>query len=111
MLRLFAKKEVLEWLKHGLKTIDVRKGKPREGDHVLFVSGPQRLEMRIVGRQMGSLLELIREDNFKLVVPSARSVEEARAYLGGFYGGYEGMFTAYFVEPVNAKSVNKDHIN
>lgn len=101
----------MEWLKQGLKTIDVRKGKPREGDRVLFVSGPQRLEMRIVGRQSGSLSELIREDNFKLVVPSAQSVEEAWAYLGRFYEDCEGEFTAYFVEPVNVENVDGNRIH
>ena len=98
LLTLLAKKEVLEWLKSGQKTIDVRKGKPREGDRVQFISGPYRLEMRVVGRESGRLSELIRADNFRLVVPSAGSVEEAWAYLGRFYGVYDGVFTAYFVE-------------
>ncbi|HSV50367.1 MAG TPA: hypothetical protein VLH35_08615, partial [Candidatus Acidoferrales bacterium] len=85
-------------LKQGQKTIDVRKGKKRQGDRVQFISGPHRLEMRIVGCQSGRLSELIRVDNFRLVVPSAGSVEEAWAYLARFYGDYDGVFTAYFVE-------------
>jgi ASC-1-like (ASCH) protein len=112
LLTLWAKKEVLEWLKQGLKTIDVRKGKPRQGDRVLFVSGPHRLEMRIVDRQSGLLSELIRVDNFRLVIPSAGSVEEAWAYLGRFYGSYDGVFTAYLVEPVTAaESVDKSGVS
>lgn len=98
MLTLLAKKEVLEWLKSGQKTIDVRRGKPREGDRVLFVSGPHRLEMRIVGRQVGSLEELIRVDNFRQVIPSAASMDEARAYLQSIYDDCTGPFTAYTVE-------------
>jgi ASC-1-like (ASCH) protein len=98
LLTLLAKKEVLEWLKSGQKTIDIRKGKPREGDRVLFVSGPYRLEMRVVGCVSGRLSELIRPDNFRSVIPSAESVDEAWAYLGRFYGDYDGVFTAYFVE-------------
>lgn len=98
LLTLLAKKEVLEWLKSGQKTIDVRKGKPREGDRVQFISGPHRLEMKVIGCRSGRLSELIRADNFRLVVPSAGSVEEAWGYLGRFYGDYAGVFTAYFVE-------------
>jgi ASC-1-like (ASCH) protein len=98
LLTLLAKKEVLEWLKSGQKTIDVRKGSPKQGDRVQFISGPYRLEMRVVGCESGRLSELIRVDNFRLVVPSAGSVEEAWAYLGRFYEDYDGVFTAYFVE-------------
>jgi ASC-1-like (ASCH) protein len=98
LLTLLAKKEVLEWLKSGQKTIDVRKGSPKQGDRVLFVSGPHKLEMKIVGCQSGRFSELIRADNFRLVVPSAESVEAAWAYLGRFYGDYDGVFTAYSVE-------------
>ncbi len=89
---------MLEWLKSGEKTIDVRKGSPKQCDRVCFVSGPYRLEMRVVGCRSGWLSELIRSDNFRLVVPSAGSVEEAWAYLGRFYGAYDGVFTAYSVE-------------
>jgi ASC-1-like (ASCH) protein len=97
MLTLLAKKEVLEWLKQGRKTIDIRKGNPRQGERVLFVSGPHRLEMRVVGTQSGPLCELIRVDNFKQVIPSAESVDEALTYLRGIYGDVGGIFTAYFV--------------
>jgi ASC-1-like (ASCH) protein len=97
LLTLLAKKEVLEWLKSGKKTIDIRKGNPRQGDRVLFVSGPHRLEMRVVGRQSGVLGDLIRADNFRQVIPSAGSVDEAFGYLRRIYGDVDGVFTAYFV--------------
>ena len=97
MLTLLAKKEVYEWLKTGQKTIDVRRGKPRQGERVLFISGPHRLEMQIVDRQSGALSDLIRENNFRQVIPSAGSVDEAVNYLRRIYGDVEGVFTAYFV--------------
>jgi ASC-1-like (ASCH) protein len=97
LLTLLAKKEVLEWLKAGKKTIDIRKGNPRQGDRVLFVSGPYKLEMQVVGRQSGALGELIRSDNFRQVIPSAGSVDEAMDYLRRFYSDLDGVFTAYFV--------------
>lgn len=97
MLTLLAKKEVYEWLKTGQKTIDVRRGKPRQGERVLFISGPHRLEMQIVDRQSGALSDLIRENNFRQVIPSAGSVDEAVNYLRRIYGDVDGVFTAYFV--------------
>jgi ASC-1-like (ASCH) protein len=97
LLTFLAKKEVLEWLKTGKKTIDIRKGNPRQGDRVLFVSGPHRLEMRVVARQSGALGDLIRSDNFRQIIPSAGSVDEAMAYLRTIYGDIDGVFTAYFI--------------
>lgn len=97
MLTLLAKKEVFEWLKSGQKTIDIRKGKPRQGDRVLFVSGPHKLEMQVVSRQSGALGDLIREDNYRQVIPSAGSVDEAMGYLRRFYSDLDGVFTAYFI--------------
>jgi ASC-1-like (ASCH) protein len=97
LLTLLEKKEVFEWLKSGQKTVDIRRGKPRQGDRVLFVSGPHKLEMRVIARQSGALGDLIRADNFKKIIPSAGSVDEAVAYLRGIYGDVDGMFTAYFI--------------
>lgn len=97
LLTLLAKKEVYEWLKTGQKTIDVRRGKPRHGERVLFISGPHKLEMQIVDRQSGALSDLIRENNFRQVIPSAGSVDEAVNYLRRIYGDVDGVFTAYFV--------------
>jgi ASC-1-like (ASCH) protein len=97
LLTLLAKKEVFEWLKSGQKTVDIRRGKPRQGDRVLFVSGPHKLEMRVIARQSGALGDLIRADNFKKIIPPAGSVDEAVAYLRGIYGDVDGVFTAYFI--------------
>jgi ASC-1-like (ASCH) protein len=92
-----AKKEIFEWLKQGKKTIDVRKGNPQYGGNVLFVCGPYRLAMRIVDIQSGQLTDLIRQDNFRQVIPSAQSVDDALAYLRRIYDDCDGIFTAYNV--------------
>jgi len=97
LLTLLAKKEVFEWLKIGRKTIDIRRGKPKQTDKVLFVSGPNRLEMRVVGIQSGRLNELIRQDNFRQIIPSAESMDDAIVYLCRIYGAVDCVFTAYFV--------------
>ena len=94
---LWAKKEVYEWLKFGKKTIDVRKGSPMRGDVAVFASGPYVLKFRILKTKSGQLGEIISEDNFGQIIPSARSVEDAVGYLRGIYRGYDGVFTAYYL--------------
>ncbi len=97
MPTLLAKREVLEWLLQGKKTIDIRKGNRKPGESALFICGPRRLTLRVVGTQSGKLTELIRPDNFRQVIPSATSVEDAIGYLRRLYGVYDGVFTAYSV--------------
>lgn len=56
--------------------------------------------MRIVKTEFGLLSDVIRPDNFKSVVPSASSLADAVAYLCGIYGSCDGVFTAYYVAPL-----------
>lgn len=91
------KKEAFEWLKTGEKTIDVRKGDPCRGEIAVYLSGRKVLRMKITKREMGRLEEVVRSDNFRLVVPSSVTAEGAIAYLRQLYNGYDGVFTAYYV--------------
>ena len=95
-----AKKEVFLWLKTGSKTIDVRKGAPSNGDIAKFQCGPYHLELPIVKKETGKLVEVIRQDNYKSVIPTARTREDALHYLRAIYGTDEGVFTAYHVAPL-----------
>jgi ASC-1-like (ASCH) protein len=90
-----AKREVYKWIQEGRKTIDVRKGTPRRGEVAVFQSGANNLRLLIVKRETGKLEEIIRSDNFKMVIPSAIDVENALDYLRGIYGSEDGVFTAY----------------
>ena len=99
MPTFLAKKEVFIWLKQGKKTIDIRKGNPQQGGTVQFICGPHRLTLRVVETQSGKLTEMIRPDNFRQVIPSAATVDDAVAYLRRLYGVYDGVFTAYTVAP------------
>ncbi len=90
-----AKKEVFGWLKAGEKTIDVRKGEPRNGDVAIFQSGAKCLKFTIIHKETGNLTELIRQDNFRLVIPTAKTVEDALGYLRKIYTVDNGIFTAY----------------
>ncbi len=103
---LRTKKEAFEWLKEGNKTIDIRKGNPRCGEIAFFEAGPHVLRLKIVKRESGRLIDLVRSDNYKLVIPSARRLEEALDYLQRLYSEYNGVFTAYHVEP---RRVPVDH--
>ncbi len=93
------KKEPFEWLMTGKKTIDVRKGDSYDGEVAVYLSGRKVLRMRIVKKETGMLAQVVRVDNFRLVIPSAGTVENAIAYLRDLYVGYEGVFTAYYVMP------------
>ena len=91
------KKEAFNWLRLGQKTIDVRKGIPRNGEIAVYLSGRKVLRFKIVKKEIGTLAEVLRTDNFKLVIPSACTIEEAMTYLRQIYNDCEGVFTAYYV--------------
>ena len=54
----------------------------------------------MIKKETGALTEVLRSDNFRLVIPSASVVEVAVAYLLRLYDGYDGLFTAYYVDPL-----------
>jgi ASC-1-like (ASCH) protein len=89
------KKEVFEWIKTGKKTIELRKGKAKAGEQAVFQCGRNILRGNIVRRNEGSLAALLQSLNFKQIIPTAGSVEEAKAYIKKLYGTTDGMFTAY----------------
>ncbi len=93
------KREPFEWLTSSKKTIDVRKGNPHRGEVAVYLSGQKVLRMRIIKRETGRLGEVVRSDNYRLVIPSAVVIDDALAYLRGLYDGYDGVFTAYYIAP------------
>jgi hypothetical protein len=97
---LRTKKEVFDWLEQGRKTIDVRKGIAHRGEFAHFQSGPHSLRLKIVKTETGRLTEVMYRDNYRLVIPTARNLDDAIVYLRGIYGSYDGVFTAYYVEPL-----------
>ena len=99
-----AKREVFIWLKSGCKTIDVRKGLPWNGDVAKFQCGQNYLELPIVKKETGLLSQVIRQDNYTRIIPSARTLDEALDYLRRIYGGDGGVFTAYHLATSNSNS-------
>jgi hypothetical protein len=96
------KKEAFEWLCSGKKTIDVRKGIPLNGKVAVYLSGRNVLRLKIIKTETGVLREVLRLDNFRLVIPSAVTLEDAFSYLLGLYDGYDGVFTAYHIVTIEA---------
>ena len=96
------KKEAFEWLTSSKKTIDVRKGNPHRGEVAVYLSGRKVLRMRIIKKETGKLSEVVRLDNYRLVIPSAVALDDALAYLRGLYVGYDGVFTAYYIVPLES---------
>jgi hypothetical protein len=96
------KKEAFEWLTSNKKIIDVRKGNPHRGKVAVYLSGRKVLRMRIIKRETGRLVEVVRSDNFRLVIPPAVVIDDALAYLRGLYDGYDGVFTAYYIVPIES---------
>ena len=90
------KKEVFEWIKAGQKTIELRRGKARAGDVAVFQCGRNILRGKIIGKEEGSLLTLLQKFDFKKIIPSVNSMEEAKAYLRALYKTTDGTFTAYY---------------
>jgi len=43
----------------------------------------------------GELLFLLRNFNFKEIIPTAKSIKEAQAYIQSLYGKTDRIFTAY----------------
>jgi ASC-1-like (ASCH) protein len=90
------KKEVFEWISTGQKTIEPVRGKAKHDDDAVFQCGGNILRGDIFKRGEGSLTDVLRLDNYRNIIPSAQSLEEAITYLKRLYGTTEGAFTAYY---------------
>jgi hypothetical protein len=101
---LYAKKEVYLWLKQGKKNVDIRKGLPKRGEFAVFQCGPEVLRRRIVAREVGTLAEVVRADNFLNIIPTVGTLKDAIAYIRGLYPAYDGVFTAYHLESYGGQS-------
>jgi len=90
------KKEVFEWIRTGQKTIELRKGIARQGDKAVFQRGRGILRGIIVKKEIGSLTDVLRQDNYKRIIPIAHGLEEAITSFKGLCGTVEGRFTTLF---------------
>ena len=92
----FVKREILEVIANKQKTIELRRGKAKKGDIAVFQCVRKSLRRRIIKKEEGNLTDVLRQDNFKNIVPSAKTREEAINYIKNIYGTTEGVFTTYY---------------
>jgi ASC-1-like (ASCH) protein len=96
MPAFMTKKQVFEWIKTGEKTIELRSGKPLNGDRIAFLNGQgQCVKGRILRKLEGKLEDVLNADTFKKTVPTAKSLDEARAFIKQIYPLAGGTFTTY----------------
>jgi len=60
-----------------------------------FNVGETSLEESLLRKRKVVLTDVLREDNYEGIIPSAHSLEEAITYFKGFYGTVEGRFTTF----------------
>jgi ASC-1-like (ASCH) protein len=89
------KKEVFEWIKAGLKTIEIRKGKAKSGDQAVFQCGRNIIRGKIIRKDEDTLQALMQTFDFKQIIPTANDVVEAEVYIKKLYEATDGKFTAY----------------
>jgi len=90
------KKQVYEWIKTGDKTLELRKGKSRKGDAIIFLNGKGRfMKGRILRKREGKLEQLLNSTTYKSIVPTAKSLDEAFAFIRQIYPSSDGTFTTY----------------
>ena len=75
---------------------ELRKGKAKKGNEAVFQCGRNIIRRKITKKEEGVLSEVLREDNFKRIIPIANSLLEAIEYVKKLYKTTEGIFTAYY---------------
>jgi len=71
------------------KDNEFRRGKARKGDEAIFQCGRRIVRGKITRREEGTLEDVLRQDNYKKIVPIANSLEEAIGYLKRFKEKYK----------------------
>jgi hypothetical protein len=61
----------------------------------VFQSGSQYQRFSIIRKETGKLTEVLTRENFRQVIPTAKTLEEALDYLRRIYTVNDGVFTAY----------------
>ncbi len=86
MPAFLTKKQVFEWIRSGEKTIELRSGKCLNGDKIAFLNGQRQcVKGKILRKQEGKLEDVLNADTFKQIVPTAKSLDEARAFVKEIY--------------------------
>ena len=96
MPAFLTKKQVYDWVKTGEKTIELRKGKPQNGDHIAFLNGQRQcVKGRMLRKREGKLDEILNATTYRKIVPIAKTLDEAVEFVKQLYQSTDGTFTAY----------------
>ena len=66
------------------------------GDVIVFQCGRTILRRKTIKREEGNLTDVLRKDNYRNIIPSANTLEEAINYIKKLYGTNEGVVAAYY---------------
>lgn len=97
------KKGVFQWIGNGQKNIELRRGKAKKGSTAVFQCVRVIPRRKIMYKEEGNLVGVLANNNYKNIVPSAKTQEGAANYMKKLYGTIEGTFTAYHIEPVGLR--------
>jgi len=96
MPAFLTKKQVFEWIKTGEKTIELRRGKSQNGDSIAFLNGQKQfVKGRILRKREGKLEDVLNTATYRKIIPTAKSLDEALAFVKQLYPSTDGTFTAY----------------
>ena len=66
------------------------------GDVAVFQCGGNILRRKIIKKEEGNFTDVLRKDNYKNIIPSANTLEEAINYIEKLQGTTEGVFAVYY---------------
>jgi len=93
------KKEIYEWIRTRRKTIELRRGKSQNGEKIAFLNGRNAsVKGRILRKQEGRLEDVLNAATYKKIIPTANSLDEAKAFIKQIYPQTDGTFTTYEFE-------------
>ena len=96
MPAFLTKKQVLDWINTGEKTIELRRGRTQDGDNIAFLNGKgQCVKGRILRRREGKLEDVLNVATYRKIIPTAKSLDDAVEFIRQLYQSTEGTFTAY----------------
>jgi ASC-1-like (ASCH) protein len=96
MPAFLTKKQVFEWIKTGEKTIELRRGRSQNGDSIAFLNGQREsVKGRILRRREGRLEDVLNAATFRKIIPTAKNLDEAVAFVKHIYKSTDGTFTTY----------------
>jgi uncharacterized iron-regulated protein len=90
MFMLLAKKEVLQWIAKAKKPSTYAKATPQQRTHRTFCFRRKPNHRNRDQKRNLATHRNITEANYKLVIPTAQSLQDAYDYLHAIYRGYDG---------------------